>query len=131
MHALSHMPRTFHPYSHWLKFEPCPHVTHDHHHGHPRERSLFTLISSLYFPAFLLSFFLSPCFYLSDEQQPELSQKIMENLRYSATNGGEGTYDVLYLPQVMSPRPMTSTSSRTHRSPSPTRSLPRTRTWMT
>ena len=98
MHALSHMPRTFHPFSHWLKFEPCPHFSHDHHHGHPRERSLFTLISSLYFPAFLLSFFLSPFFYLSDEQQPELNQKIMENLRSSATNGGEGTYDVLYLP---------------------------------
>ena len=50
---------------------------------------------------------------------------------YSATNGCEGTYDVLYSPQVMSPTAMTSTSSRTHRSPSPTRSLPRTRTWMT
>ena len=47
MHALSHLPRTLHPYSHWLKFEPCPHFTHDHHHGHPRERYLFTLISPL------------------------------------------------------------------------------------
>ena len=58
---------------------------------------LFTLISTLYFLAFLLSFFLFPFFHLSDEQQPELNQKIMENLRNSATNGGEGTYDVLYL----------------------------------
>ena len=73
--------------------------TSPHHHGHPRERSLFTLIlSALYFPAFLLSVFLFSFFLLSDEQQPELNQKIMENLRYSATNGCEGTYDVLYLP---------------------------------
>ena len=54
-------------------------------------------LHSFYFSAFLLSFFLSPFFYLSDEQQPELNQKIMENLRNSAANGGEGTYDVLYL----------------------------------
>ena len=34
--------------------------THDHLHGHPRERSLFTLIlSTLNFPTFLLSVFLS------------------------------------------------------------------------
>ena len=67
--------------------------------GHPRERSLFTLIlSTLYFLAFLLSVFLFPFFHLSDEQQPELNKKIMENLCDSATNGGEGTYDVLYLP---------------------------------
>ena len=32
MHALSHLPRTLHPDSHWLKFEPCPHLTHDHTH---------------------------------------------------------------------------------------------------
>ena len=51
----------------------------------------------LYFSGFLLSFFLFTFFHLSDEQQPELNKKIMENLRYSATNGGEGTYDVLYL----------------------------------
>ena len=71
-----------------------------HHHGHPRERSLFTLIlSTFYFPAFLLSVFLFPFFHLSDEQQPELNKKIMENLCDSATSGGEGTYDVLYLPQ--------------------------------
>ena len=55
-------------------------------------------LSTLYFLAFLLSFFLFPIFHLSDEQQPELNKKIMENLRYSATNRGEGTCDVLYLP---------------------------------
>ena len=78
----------------WLKFEPCPHSTHDHHHGHPCGCCLFDLTSSFYLFAFLLSFFLFPFFHLSDEQQPELNKKIMENLRYSATNGGEGTYDV-------------------------------------
>ena len=59
--------------------------------------SFFTLNSTLYFPAFLLSVFLFPFFHLSDEQQPELNKKIMENLCDSANNGGEGTYDVLYL----------------------------------
>ena len=34
-------------------------------------------------------------------------------------------------PQVMSPTAMTSTSSRTHQSPSPSRSLSQTRMWMT
>ena len=43
--------------------------------------------SPLYFPAFLLSFFLFTFFHLSDEQQPELNKKIMENLCNSATNG--------------------------------------------
>ena len=32
----------------------------------------------------------------------------MENLRYSATNGGEGTYDVLYLPTDKTSRRSTS-----------------------
>ena len=54
---------------------------------------LFTLNSSLHFLAFLLSVFLFPFFHLSDEQQPELNKKFMENLCDSATNGGEGTYD--------------------------------------
>ena len=62
------------------------------------------ILSALYFPAFLLSFFLFPFFHLSDEQQPELNKKIMENLRYSATNGGEGTDDVLYLPTLYEPK---------------------------
>ena len=82
----------------WLKFEPCPHSTHDHHHGHPCGCCLFDLTSSFYLFAFLLSVFLSLFFHLSDEQQPELNKKIMENLCDSANNGGEGTYDVLYLP---------------------------------
>ena len=54
--------------------------------------------------AFLLSFFLFPFFHLSDEQQPELNKKIMENLCNSATNGSEGTNDVLYLPTVYEPK---------------------------
>ena len=73
-----------------------------HLHGHPRECSLFTLIlSTLYFSAFFLSVFFSPFFHLSDEQQPELNKKIMENLCDSANNGDEGTYDVLYLAKSM------------------------------
>ena len=54
--------------------------------------SLFdSTYSTLYFPAFLLSVFLFPFFHLSDEQQPELNKKIMENLCDSANNGGEDT----------------------------------------
>ena len=64
---------------------------------------LFTLISSLYLFTFLLSVFLFPFFHLSDEQQPELNKKIMENLCESANNEGEGTYDVLYLPTGYEP----------------------------
>ena len=71
--------------------------THDHHHGHPCGCYLFDLTSSFYLFTFLLSVFLSLFFHLSDEQQPELNKKIMENLCDSANNGGEGTYDVLYL----------------------------------
>ena len=78
---------TLHPYSLWLKFEPCPHSTHDHHHGHPCGCCLFDLTSSFYLFAFLLSVFLFPFFLLSDEQQPELNKKIMENLCNSASNG--------------------------------------------
>ena len=81
----------------WLKFEPCPHSTHDHHHGHPCGCCLVDLTFSFYLFAFLLSVFLFSFFHLSDEQQPGLNKKIMENLCDSATNGGEGTYDVLYL----------------------------------
>ena len=58
------------------------------------------MCATLYFLAFLLSVFLFPFFHLSVEQQPELNKKIMENLCDSATDGGEGTYDVLYLPTL-------------------------------
>ena len=61
------------------------------------------IFSTLYFSAFLLSVFFFPFFYLSDEQQPELNKKIMENLCDSANNGGKGTYDVLYLPTGYEP----------------------------
>ena len=70
---------------------------------HPCERYLFDLTSSFYLSAFLLSIFLFSFFHLSDEQQPELNKKIMENLCDSANNGGEGTYDVLYLPTGYEP----------------------------
>ena len=39
---------TFHHTHIWLKFEPCPHSTHDHHHGHPCGCCLFDLTS--FFP---------------------------------------------------------------------------------
>ena len=94
---------TFHHTHIWLKFEPCPHSTHGHHHGHPCGCCLFDLTSSFYFFAFLLSVFLFPFFHLSDEQQPELNKKIMESLCDSATNGCEGTYDVLYIPTGYEP----------------------------
>ena len=68
-----------------------------HHHGHPCGCYLFDLTSSFYLFTFLLSVFLFPFFHLSDEQQPGLNKKIMENLRHFAANGGEDTYDVFYL----------------------------------
>ena len=39
---------TFHHTHIWLKFERCPHSTHDHHHGHPCGCCLFDLTS--FFP---------------------------------------------------------------------------------
>ena len=74
--------------------------------SHTREwLSLFnSTYSTLCFLAFLLSVFLFPFFHLSDEQQPELNKKIMENLGDSANNGGEGTYDFLYLPRGYEPK---------------------------
>ena len=78
-----------------LHFSPHPHAIH--------VCDLFILNSTLYFSAFLLSV---PFFHLSDEQQPEFNKQIMENLHNSATSH-----------RVVSPRPMSSTSSRTHQSP--------------
>ena len=95
MHALSHLPRTFHPYSHWLKFEPCPDFTHDHHHGHPRERCLFTLISALYFLVLLPSLFLHLFFFIK--------KKFMANL-YNSAEEGVDTTDVLFFPTGYEPK---------------------------
>ena len=78
----------------WLKNESCPHLHFTHHHGHPCGCCLFDMTSSFYLFTFLLSVFLFPFFHLSDEQQPELNKKFVENLGDSANNGGEGTYDV-------------------------------------
>ena len=44
---VSHSSCTLHPYSHWLKFEPCPHSTHDHPHVIPCVRSLHLDLRSL------------------------------------------------------------------------------------
>ena len=90
---------TLHSHSHWLKFEPCPHSTHDHLRGHPRERSLFTLIhSSLCFPAFLLSVFLFP--FLPPQRRAAAGAQQEDHGKPALLRDqrGKGTYDVLYLP---------------------------------
>ena len=70
-----------------------------HLHGHPHGLFLFdSTYSTFYFPAFLLSAFLFPFFHVSDERQPKLNKKLMENLHNSANNGCGDTCDVLYLP---------------------------------
>ena len=45
---------TFHHTHIWLKFEQCPHSTHDHHHGHPYGCCLFDLTSFFNLFVFLL-----------------------------------------------------------------------------
>ena len=65
----------FHPCVRWLFLFDSPYSTH-------------------YFPAVLLSVFLFTFFHLSDEQQPELDKKDMENQCDSAHNGGEDTNSV-------------------------------------
>ena len=108
MHALSHLPRTFHPYSHWLKFEPCPHFTHDHPHV-IYVCGLFTLNSALYFLLFLPSLFLFLFLFLTNK-------KFMANLHNSAKEGVDTT-DVLSFPTGSSRTPCkTKTSQETHRS---------------
>ena len=69
---------------------------HDHHHGHPRERCLFTLISSLYFPVFLPSLFLHLFLFLSNK-------KFMANL-YNSAKEGVDTTDVLSFPTGYEPK---------------------------
>ena len=73
---------------------------------HTREwLSLFdSTFSALHFFTFLLSIFLFPFFHLSDEQQPELYKKNMENLRHSAANESEDTYDVFNSPTGYEPK---------------------------
>ena len=118
----------FHHTHVWLKFEPCPHSTHNHHHGHPCGCCLFDLTSSFYLFAFLLSVFLSLFFHLSDEQQSELkTRRSWKTCATPPTTRVRAPTTSSTSPQVMSPTAMTSTSSRTHRSASPSRSLPRTR----
>ena len=96
--ARSPVPCTFSSHSHLAQVRALSALSL-HHHGHPCERSLFTLIlSTLYLFAFLLSVFLFPFFHLSDEQQPELYKKDMESLRHFAANWGEDTCDLLHLP---------------------------------
>ena len=56
--------------------------------------------SALYFFTFLLSVFLSLFFLFYHELSPELYTKDMENLRHSAANESEDTYDVFNSPTV-------------------------------
>ena len=95
LHALFHSPWSSHPHS-WLKLSLAPFTPSPYH---PCEwLSLFdSTYSTLFFPAFLLSVFFFPFFHLSDEQQPDLDKKIMENLCDSANKGSEDTYDFLNL----------------------------------
>ena len=67
--------------------------------GHLFGNAFFFLLRSVKILSFMISFF-----HLSDEQQPKLNKKFMENLHYSANNGGEGTYDVLHLPTGYEPK---------------------------
>ena len=91
MSSHSLVPCTFHSYSHWLKFEPCPHSTHDHHHGHPCGCLFDLTYSTFYFQAFLLSFSSATS---SSRSSTRRSWKTCATPRPT----GEGTYDVLYLP---------------------------------
>ena len=101
-------------HSHLAQVESCPHFTSISRHIW---LSLFVSTYTLHFTAFLLSVFLFPFFHLSDEQQPELNKKIMENLCDSANNWVRAPTTYSTSPQVMSPTAMTSTSSRTHQVP--------------
>ena len=71
----------------------------------------------LHLPPVCLPFF--PFFHLSDEQQPELNKEDHgKPVRLPPTTRVRAPTTSSYLPpQVMSPTAMTSTSSRTHRSP--------------
>ena len=90
------LPCTFHPYSHWLKFEPCPHFTHDHTHV-IHVCGLFTLIfSALYFPVFLPSLFLFLFLFLTNK-------KFLANL-YNSAKEGVDTTDVLSFPTGYEPK---------------------------
>ena len=89
-HVVSHLALHISLHSHWLKFEFCPHFT-----------------SSTWSPIWLFSLHVDPLHFilpslppvcLSDEQQPELNNKFMENLHNSAHNGTTSSTS----PQILS-----------------------------
>ena len=113
------------PHTSWLKFWAHSHF---HLHGHPW-RILLDSTSPFFFYLFLLSV---PVFLFHLELFLELHYTIvMASLRCSAAEESEDTLNAFTLTQVMSPTSWPSASSTTHQSPSPSWSLPRTRTWMT
>ena len=73
----------------WLKFEPCPHFTHNHTHV-IHVCGLLALIFSFYFPLFLPSMFLFLFLFLTNK-------KFMANL-YNSAEEGVDTTDVLSFP---------------------------------
>ena len=86
-------------HTHWLKNESL--AFHSHPYPWPSTwLSLFdSTLSALYFVTFLLSVFLSFFFLFYLELFPEfLYTKDMENLRHSAANESEDTYDVFNSP---------------------------------
>ena len=101
---------------------------HKHLHSHPWAfllESLLPFYFHLFFPVF--SFHL-----LHFELYPEFDNLIvMESLCYSANMGVTTPTTSPPPSQVMSPTSWPSASSTTHRSPSPSCSRHRTKTWMT
>ena len=98
-------------------------------HGHPHGALSLTRFSTFYFFLFFLSV---PVFFFHLELSSELHYTIvMANLRCSAAEESEATLNAFTAPQVLSPSSLPSTTSTTRQFPSPSRSRPRTRTWMT
>ena len=129
--ARSPVPCTFSSHSHiWLKFEPRPHF-------HSITMVIHVVVfSSTWLPSSTSSPSSCPFSFSPSSMSATSSSRssIRRSWKTCATPRQTGVRTLMTSstsPQVMSPRPMTSTSSRTHRSPSPSRSLPRTRTWMT
>ena len=90
----------------WLKFKPCPHLSPVITHGHPCERCSFLTSILLHFLLPSLPPVCLPLSLLPPQRRPtpKLNKKIMKNLCDCGTNGGEGTYDVLYLPTGYEPK---------------------------
>ena len=99
-----------------LKFEPCPHSTHGHHHGHPCGCCLFDLISSFYLFTFVLSVFLFPSSTSATSSSRSSTRRSWKTCATPPITGESALTTSSTSPQIMSPKAMTSTSSRTHQS---------------